>query len=160
MNNLNKIINESDSIFNEITSYSSSEYKISIGVFNDIGNKFQYDPYFKIINADNMSKGSKIARVRFKDLTYIIHSDKYKHWDLNKKDIKLLNNIIRLKGKSNNTVWEDLLNDVALILNLDSKEEFIEKYKPDYMYNIPDLNDIHYASNIDWNRAKQKGIGN
>lgn len=160
MNNLNKIINESDSIFNEITSYSSSEYKISIGVFNDIGNKFQYDPYFKIINADNMSKGSKIARVRFKDLTYIIHSDKYKHWDLNKKDIKLLNNIIRLKGKSNNTVWEDLLDDVALILNLDSKEEFIEKYKPDYMYNIPDLNDIHYASNIDWNRAKQKGIGN
>lgn len=160
MNNLNKIINESDSIFNEITSYSSSEYKISIGVFNDIGNKFQYDPYFKIINADNMSKGSKIARVRFKDLTYIIHSDKYKHWDLNKKDIKLLNNIIRLKGKSNNTVWEDLLDDVALILNLDSKEEFIEKYKPDYMYNIPDLNNIHYASNIDWNRAKQKGIGN
>lgn len=160
MNSLNKIINESNSIFNEITSYSSSEYKISIGVFNDIGNKFQYDPYFKIINADNMSKGSKIARVRFKDLTYIIHSDKYKHWDLNKKDIKLLNNIIRLKGKSNNTVWEDLLDDVALILNLDSKEEFIEKYKPDYMYNIPDLNDIHYASNIDWNRAKQKGIGN
>lgn len=160
MNSLNKIINESNSIFNEITSYSSSEYKISIGVFNDIGNKFQYDPYFKIINADNMSKASKIARVRFKDLTYIIHSDKYKHWDLNKKDIKLLNNIIRLKGKSNNTVWEDLLNDVALILNLDSKEEFIEKYKPDYMHNIPDLNNIHYASNIDWNRAKQKGIGN
>ena len=143
----------------ELKIFSSSNPAISIGVYNDTGDRFKYKPYFKITNGESLSKGTKIARISFEDLSYIIHHDKFKHWDLTKQDIRFLNNIIRRKGSKNDTVWDDILQGAAKILKLDSIDEFIETYNPYYMYTIPDLNDIHYASKEDWDRAKQKGIG-
>lgn len=150
-----------DDVLNEITTFTSTSknYKISIGVFDDSGGRFKYEPYFKITNGESIVKGSKIARIKFKDLSYVIHRDKFKHWNLTSQDIKILNDIIRSPGNIYQTVWKDLLGDTCRILDLKSPKEFIERYKPDYMYSIPDLNNIHYASKEDWDKAKQKGIG-
>ena len=135
--------------------YKGNKPKICIGVNDDIGGRFKYLPYFKIVNGDSLNDGTKIARISFKDHCYVIHHDNKKHWELSTADIKYINKILSsIDPDTNNTFYENLLIAASELCNI-SVKQFIEEY--DINLN-PDISDIHYKNNFDRQKAKEKGI--
>jgi len=70
------------------------------------------DEYFKVYNASSIDKATKIARIKFRDSSYIIHKNErnFENWILNKKEknilIKILNTL--------NTEYDDKGNSYNL----------------------------------------------
>ena len=141
-------------IMQEGTVYTRANPKICLAVNSDTGGRLLYLPYFKITDGTNSRNGTKIARVTFKNHEYVIHNDHMLHWELNNKDIKLIDSILASKGRSKNTIYEDLIYEASRLYDIEYYK-FIDKFNLEL---TPSIADIHYKNTIDMNRAKMKGI--
>lgn len=135
--------------------YTQVNPRICISVDADRGERNLFYPYFKITDGTTSRNGSKIARISFDDHRYIIHKDRLLHWELSNKDIKIINKILNSTSNEGITIFEKLLNEGARMCECHSIDDFIIKY---HVNTNPDISDIHYNSQDDYNRARRKGI--
>lgn len=154
---LEEVLNETDNadILNEGFVYKS--FDASILVNPDSGGRLSYLPYFKIIDSTSITKATKIARITFEDHHYIIHNDRLKQWDLTSSDIEMINSVLLSITSSGKTVYEELLDEGAILCGFNNTKEFIKKYN---ISTAADISDVHYLSNIDKQKSKRKGFIN
>ena len=92
-------------IFEEVigemaTVCKDAENNVGIGVYPDsgrIGN-----PYFKFYNSTNYDKATKVVRITFNQVDYIVHKNNNGAdlWKLNHKDKKLLMKLLKRPSKT------------------------------------------------------------
>ena len=150
---LREIFGEDVELLEERTVFKSP--KISLLVNPDRGGRLASLPYFKIIDGSSIQNATKIARIAFSDHHYIIHEDSLKHWELSTHDIKVINSILVITTEDNKTVYEKLLEEAAYNCNCNNIKEFVRKYK---VSMNADISDVHYKSEYDRKKAKEKGI--
>lgn len=109
---------------------------------NRIGN-----PYFKVFNANDFKKATKMARISFLEPKYVIHSMNYgkENWVLNSKEKKLLINALTSLADINCTVWQSAVIDynrehgVSIFKQRQmTKEQLIEKHLLPLDLEMPD----------------------
>ena len=86
------------------TIYKSKEYGICVAVNPD--SKRSGNAYFKYFNNSDFNKATKVIRILFKDIDYVVHKDGKQLWKINTKEKKLLIEILkkesnRYKGYTN-----------------------------------------------------------
>lgn len=106
---------------------------------------FINDPYFKVYASQTAKSGTKVARLKLKEPKYVVHNNQ--KWDMNKKELKLVNKyldkIVEVNGEKM-TAWE-LIKRTAIAegeLDNDSRlskeekerirQEILSLEKPDY----------------------------
>ena len=160
-----------DDIFDDLDMYLNEDYEfdneleilnekviykyfkeLCIVIDNDRGNRLKTEPYFKLYNASDVTKATKVARISFEDFHYIIHEDRYYHWDLTNSEKDELTKIVQKDGK-NGTVWNDMIYTASEFCEMTYKE-FIKRFN---ITKYPDFRNIYYRRG-DWNKAKSKGI--
>lgn len=74
------------------TIYKSKEYGIGVSVNPD---SHRSGSYFKFYNNPDYRRATKLIRITFKRIDYLIHPDSKELWKLNSKDKKLLIKILK-----------------------------------------------------------------
>lgn len=100
--------------------YRGDGIMITLDGSGETDRSFDKDPYFKVYNAENISQATKIARISCKSFKQLSHTDRFKNWDLTKKDKKKIANILNNKKSSSkefsmyNSTWDAMQKAIEL----------------------------------------------
>lgn len=110
-------------VLEELAVYRGDGILISVDGSGFSDRNFDKDPYFKVYNAESVSRATKIARISCKTFKQISHTDRFDDWNLTKKDKKKIVDIL-LNKKSNfgdfsiyNSVWDAMQKAIELETN-------------------------------------------